>query len=477
MDPNDRSITSRADALRAIPSISAILADERVRDRSRGLREDLVTSVVRRVVDSRRSAILSGSDGRAPDDIIDHVLWTLDELSRPKLHEVINGTGVIVHTNLGRSPVSEETSRAMVEAAAHYVPLEIELEAGRRGGRMAEVTRLMSLLTGAEATLVVNNNAAAVLLTLSALCFGGEVILSRSQAVEIGGGFRVPDVMRQSGARLVEIGTTNRTYARDYEAAITNETAALLAVHWSNFRIIGFTAQPSLAELSELARARGIHFIEDLGSGSIADTAPFGLIHEPTVGESLAEGVDVVCFSGDKLLGGPQAGIISGSAELVRTIAAHPLARAVRADKTALAGVAATLRHYLRDDFTAEIPIWRMISSSVDVLERRCREWLDQLPGSGAEVASSSSTVGGGSLPGETLESRALVFAEESLQRHGLSLDDAAHRLRNGKPSLVPHVESGRLIIDARTILPDQGDAVVEAVRRMLSGNDPVTRL
>ncbi len=292
--------------------------------------------------------------------------------------------------------------------------------------------------------------------------------MSRGQAVEIGGGFRVPDVMRQSGARLVEVGTTNRTYARDYDAAITDETAALLAVHWSNFRIIGFTAQPTLTELSELAHSRGIHLIEDLGSGSIADTAPYGLIHEPTVGESLAEGVEVVCFSGDKLLGGPQAGIIAGSADIVRKIAAHPLARAVRADKSALAGVAATLRHYLRDDFTSEIPIWRMISSSAEELERRCQTWLERLPGAGAEVASSNATVGGGSLPGETLESRALIFSEDALAKHGMSLDEAAHCLRNGTPSLVPHLENGRLIIDARTVLPDQDDAVVEAVQRML---------
>ncbi len=468
MDLDGTSKTWRANALRGIPSISSVLSDARVRARSEGLREELVAAIARNIVDGRRAEILAGNDGRPDENVVDLVLHSIDALMQPKLHEVINATGVIVHTNLGRSPVSEETARAMVEAAAHYVPLEIDLEAGRRGGRMAEVTRLMSLLTGAEATLVVNNNAAAVLLTLSALCSGREVILSRSQAVEIGGGFRVPDVMRQSGARLVEVGTTNRTYARDYDAAITDETAALLTVHWSNFRIIGFTAQPTLTELSELAHSRGIHLIEDLGSGSIADTAPYGLIHEPTVGESLAEGVDVVCFSGDKLLGGPQAGIIAGSADAVRKIAAHPLARAVRADKSALAGVAATLRHYLRDDFTHQIPIWRMISSSLEDLERRCQAWLERLPGSGVEVITSNATVGGGSLPGETLESRALVFAQEALAKHGMTLDDAAHRLRNGAPSLVPHVEGGRLIIDARTVLPDQDDAVVDAIQRMV---------
>jgi L-seryl-tRNA(Ser) seleniumtransferase len=440
------------------------LADPEVHRRAEGLRPELVTRIAQDVVDRVRSSILSGDGAESADSIVERLAAELDALHEPKLREVINGTGVIIHTNLGRSPISADTARAMLDAAAHYVPLEMELAAGKRGGRMAEVTRLMSLLTGAEATLVVNNNAAAVLLTLSALASGREVILSRSQAVEIGGGFRVPDVMRQSGARLVEVGTTNRTYARDYEAALTDETAALLTVHWSNFRIIGFTAQPTLAELSELAHRRGVALIEDLGSGALADTAPFGLIHEPTVAESLAEGVDVVCFSGDKLIGGPQAGIIAGRTDLVRTISAHPLARAVRADKTALAGVAATLRHYLRADFAESIPIWRMISAPLDELETRCRNLIEQIGFEGMSLATSQSAVGGGSLPGETRESCAIALSDEALQRRGLTLELVAHRLRNGAPPLVPHVENGCLLIDARTVLPDQDTGVVAAL-------------
>ncbi len=464
---------ARQSALRRIPSISSLLAEPRVRERSTGLRPDLVTTIAQGVVDDLRAAILSGDGGTVDRPVVDLVAEAIEELQRPKLHTVINATGVIVHTNLGRSPVSSDTARAMQEAAAHYVPLEIELESGKRGGRMAEISRLMALLAGAESTLVVNNNASAILLTLSALCAGREVILSRSQAVEIGGGFRVPDVMRQSGATLVEVGTTNRTYARDYAEAITEQTAALLTVHWSNFRIVGFTAQPSLAELAGLAYRQGIFLIEDLGSGSLADTAPHGLAHEPTVGESLAQGVDVVCFSGDKLLGGPQAGIISGKTDAVKKIAAHPLARAVRADKTALAGVAATLRHYLRDNFTSEIPVWRMISASLDDLDARCGRWIEQLQVTDCEVVTSQATVGGGSLPGETLESRALAFSEVMLSARGLSLESASYRLRNGDPALVPHVESGKLIVDARTILPDQDEAVVAALKRMLGENAP----
>ncbi|HEX7103479.1 MAG TPA: L-seryl-tRNA(Sec) selenium transferase [Nitrolancea sp.] len=471
MTADDVQSEARNSQLRQIPSISAILADPEVHRRTEGVRPELVTRIAQEIVDRVRSSILSGDRAESVDTIVKQTMAELDALHEPKLREVINGTGVIIHTNLGRSPVSTEAARAMIDAATHYVPLEIELAEGKRGGRMAEVTRLMSLIAGAEATLVVNNNAAAVLLTLSALAAGREVILSRSQAVEIGGGFRVPDVMRQSGARLVEVGTTNRTYARDYDAALTDETAALLTVHWSNFRIIGFTAQPTLAELAELAHRRGVVLIEDLGSGALADTAPYGLIHEPTVGESLTEGVDVVCFSGDKLMGGPQAGIIAGRADLVRTIAAHPLARAVRADKIALAGVAATLRHYLRDDYVATIPIWRMISTPLDALEARCRNWIDQLGSEDIRLESSQSAVGGGSLPGETLESRAITLSDEALRERGLTLERVAHRLRNGAPPLVPHVENGRLLIDARTVLPDQDAGVVAALRAALREN------
>lgn len=465
---NDAATVARNDALRRIPSISAILTDPRIRDRSSRLRAEIVTDLAQQAVERIRASILSGQDSASHDAVVESVVQALDDLERPTLHAVVNGTGVIVHTNLGRAPVSNETARAIVEAAAHYVPLEIELESGRRGGRMTEVSRLMSALAGAESTLVVNNNAAAILLTLSALCAGREVVLSRSQAVEIGGGFRVPDVMRQSGANLVEVGTTNRTYARDYAAAIGDNTAALLTVHWSNFRIIGFTTQPGLGELAELARARGIFLIEDLGSGALVDTAHYGLAHEPTVGESLAQGVDVVCFSGDKLLGGPQAGIISGKADVVRQIAAHPLARAVRADKSALAGVAMTLRHYLRADYAETIPIWRMIATPLEELERRCRQWASELSGVTLEVVPSVAAIGGGSLPGETLESRAVSFSEESLAERGLTLDSAAYRMRNGSPSLVPHVEGKRLLIDARTVLPDQDGGLVEAMKRAL---------
>lgn len=470
MTRESTSESERLARLRELPSVTALVRDTSVRSLSEGLREQVVVAIAQGAIDRVRAAILAGDEGASASEVVPRVVRELARLRDPKLSPVINATGVIIHTNLGRSPVSQYAMDAMAQAGCYYTPLELELDSGKRGGRMAEVTRLLAVLTGAEAALVVNNNAAAMLLVLSALCGGQEVILSRSQAVEIGGGFRVPDVMRQSGATLVEVGTTNRTYARDYQAAVTEQTAALLAVHWSNFRIIGFTAQPSLEELAVVAQQRGVLLLEDLGSGAIADTAPFGLAHEPTVAESLRAGVDVVCFSGDKLLGGPQAGIIAGRAPLVARVAAHPLARAVRADKTALAGVAATLRHYLRDDYTETIPIWRMIAAGVDDLEIRCRSWLARA-GSQAtlRIVESTATVGGGSLPGETLPSRAIALDERTSAGLGLTLDEVAHRLRSGRPALMPHVERGRLLIDARTVLPDQDDALVEALTRALA--------
>ncbi|HET9014399.1 MAG TPA: L-seryl-tRNA(Sec) selenium transferase [Thermomicrobiaceae bacterium] len=469
----ERNGVANREALRRLPSIAAVATHPDVVAAADGIRPEIVTAIAQEVVERSRAALLAGDGDARAATIVADVRRALLALERPRLATVINATGVIVHTNLGRSPVSAETALAMAEAATRYTPLELELESGRRGGRMAEVTGLLRALAGAEAALVVNNNAAAVLLVLSALCSGREVILSRSQAVEIGGGFRIPDVMAQSGARLVEVGTTNRTYARDYEAAITGSTAALLTVHWSNFRIIGFTAQPELRELAELARRHELALIEDLGSGTLIDTAPYGLAHEPTVAESLAAGVDLICFSGDKLLGGPQAGIVAGREDLVRRVAAHPLARAVRADKTALAGVAATLRHYLRGDVTETVPIWRMIAAGTDALAARCRAWAEALGDVGPlEVVVSQAAVGGGSLPGETLESRALAIDVATAARHGLRLDALAARLRSGSPALMPHVEEGRLLVDARTVLPDQDADVVRALAGALGRTD-----
>ncbi|MFN3336773.1 MAG: L-seryl-tRNA(Sec) selenium transferase [Thermomicrobium sp.] len=454
--------------LRSLPAVSTLLQLPEIHPFAEALGERTVVQVAQEVLAAARRRILAGESSH------DVVLWLqheLQRLTRPRLEPVINATGVIIHTNLGRAPVSEEAALAMLEAAHRYTALEIELESGRRGGRMAELSRLLSLLTGAEAGLVVNNNAAAVLLVLTTFCAGRSVLVSRSQAVEIGGGFRIPDVLRQSGARLVEVGTTNRTYVRDYAEAITDDTAAILSVHWSNFRIIGFTAQPELRELAELAHTRGLLLIEDLGSGALLDTAAFGLAHEPTVQEAIAAGADLVCFSGDKLLGGPQAGIIVGRKELIERVERHPLARAVRADKTALAGTAATLRHYLRGEAVEKIPVWRMIATPVEVLAERCRAWAEQLRDLiEGEIIRTEATVGGGSLPGETLPSVALALPAATIARRvpGLSVDELARRLRIGQPPVVGRVEEDRLLLDVRTVFPEQDEALIQALRQAL---------
>ncbi|MEA2527321.1 MAG: L-seryl-tRNA(Ser) seleniumtransferase, partial [Thermomicrobiales bacterium] len=325
-DPPARSVDDGPNPFAALPSVSSLL--QLARDGGTRFTDATLTPLLQRILAEARVDIATGvplSRGEIERKALDEIV----ALRRARLTPILNATGVVIHTNLGRAPVSVEVAEAMATVAAGYVPLEIEPDSGLRGGRMREISTLMSLLTGAEETLVVNNNAAAVLLTLSALAFGKSVIVSRGEAVEIGGGFRIPDVLRQSGATLVEVGTTNRTYAWDYAGAIDGATGVLLKVHPSNFEITGFTASASVAELAGIARADGISVVEDLGSGALVDTQRFGLRPEPTIGASLAAGAAIVTASGDKLLGGPQAGIIAGSRDWVKRIEAHPLARAV----------------------------------------------------------------------------------------------------------------------------------------------------
>jgi L-seryl-tRNA(Ser) seleniumtransferase len=378
---------------------------------------------------------------------------------QPTLRPAINATGVIVHTNLGRAPLSAEARAAMNAVAQGYSNLEYDLEDGRRGSRYVHAEQILCELTGAEAALAVNNNAAAVLLILMTFAQDREVIISRGQLVEIGGGFRIPDVMRQSGAALVEVGTTNRTYARDYEAAITENTAALMRVHRSNFRLVGFIHEPSLAEMVSLAGERDLLLFDDLGSGTLLDTAPYGLAHEPTIQESVAAGASLVSCSGDKLLGGPQAGLILGRADMIAHLKKFPLTRALRVDKTTLAALQATLRHYLLGEATDKVPVWRMISHSEPSLKKRARMWARKLKGLGvtAQVVPGRSTVGGGSLPGETLPTH-LVALEAG------SPDTVATRLRGGEPPIITRIEDDRLVLDPRTVLPEQDTTLLQAV-------------
>ncbi len=455
---------------RALPSVDELARAPRVREWAQA--HDVPHAVVVRAAREVLAAAREEAYSRAapvppPETLAVRLLAEMEREKRPALRPVINATGVIVNTNLGRAPLAQPACEAIVAAARGYTNLEYDLEAGARGSRQAPVRALLAELTGAEDGLAVNNNAAGVLVTLAALAAGREVIVSRGELVEIGGGFRVPDVMRQSGARLVEVGTTNRTRLEDYEAAITPETAALLAVHPSNFRIVGFTEAPDLAELAELAHARVLPLLHDLGSGALEDTASHGLMHEPMPQESIVAGADVVCFSGDKLLGGPQAGLIAGRADLLARIARHPLMRAVRMDKLTLAALEATLRLHRDDRASAAIPVWQMIAQPAEALRARAEGWAARLRegGIGAETLSGESTVGGGSLPGETLPTTLCAVAPAARMEVG----ELAARLREGEPPVVARVSRDRLLLDPRTVLPGEDDALLDALRRALA--------
>jgi len=445
-----------APAYRALPSVSRVIGA--ARERGTSLTEQALTRLLQDALDEARARIAAGARP-SRDEVTAAALAAVEAVERPRLTPVLNATGVIIHTNLGRAPVSVETAAAMAAVAGGAVPLEIEPETNERGGRMREIAALLRLLTGAEAALVVNNCAAAVLLVLTAVAAGRSVVVSRGEAVEIGGGFRVPDVLRQSGAELVEVGTTNRTYARDYAAATDERTGAYLKVHPSNFQIVGFVHAASTAELAELGRERGVPVLEDVGSGALLDTTAYGLAKEPTLAESLAAGAALAMASGDKLLGGPQAGIIVGRREWVERVERHPLARAVRADKTSLAGVAATLRHYARGEAEAKIPVWQMIAARPEELRQRAGRIAAELTERGLPVAveETTATVGGGSLPGERLPSVALSLS-------AADVDSLARCLRLGNPGVFGRIEQDRLLLDLRTVLPETDPSLTDAV-------------
>jgi L-seryl-tRNA(Ser) seleniumtransferase len=422
--------------LRDLPSV-----DELARD----VDDPLAVDAARAVLSRAREEIKRGAD---PGDLGARLTLELDALRAPSLRRVLNATGVVVHTNLGRAPLAPEALAHVVEAARGYSNLELELASGSRGSRQTHVASLLRRLTGAESSLVVNNNAAAVLLALAALAEGREVVVSRGELLEIGDGFRIPDVLTRSGARLVEVGTTNRTRAADYEGAIGPDTALLLRVHQSNFRVVGFTEQPQLDELASVAHAHGIPLVDDLGSGSFTSNSLL-LAGEPSVGESIRAGADVVCFSGDKLLGGPQAGIVAGRGDLVERLRRHPLQRAMRADKLTVAALEGTLRLHL--DAPERIPVLRMLGEDATVVRARA-ERLAEL--TGGTVEETVARVGGGALPLAELPSFACAI-DESL----------AAPLRIGEPAVVGIVRDGKLLLDCRTLAYDELDEVAAAVR------------
>jgi L-seryl-tRNA(Ser) seleniumtransferase len=451
---------------RQLPSVEALLQSAATSALQADFGRPLATEGVRAALADTRQAIQRGAAQDAVEimDIVSAARSWLESLVGPTLFPVINATGVIVHTNLGRAPLSTAAITAMQEVSVGYSTLEYDIGLGTRGSRSTHVGALVSRISGAEAAMVVNNNAAAILLMLSALCDGREVIISRGQLVEIGGGFRIPEVLAQSGARLVEVGTTNRTHLHDYAQAITPATAAILVVHHSNYQIIGFTSEPAPAELAELAHAHNIALFFDQGSGALLDVTPFGLEAEMTVIDGLQAGADLVAFSGDKLLGGPQAGILAGKAWAIEAVQRHPLARAVRADKLALAALTATLTHYLREEALQEIPVWQMISRSVTDIEETARAWATDLREAGiaAEVVDGRSQIGGGSLPGTSLPTKlvALTYA---------NADVLAAKLRHAEHPLIGRIQDGRVHLDPRTVLPAQADSLLRTIRDVWS--------
>jgi len=417
--------------LRDLPSVDEL---------ARGLDDPLAVDAARAVLERAREEIRAGAD---PGDLGERLAVELRAVRAPSLRRVLNATGVIVHTNLGRAPLAEEAIAQVVETARGYSNLELDLSEGTRGSRQDHIAALLRRLTGADAALVVNNNAAAVLLALAALGEGREVVVSRGELIEIGDGFRIPDVLTRSGAKLVEVGTTNRTRAKDYEKAIRPETALLLRVHQSNFRVVGFTELPRLEELAAVARRHGLPLVDDQGSGALVE-----LPGEPTAKESLAAGADLVCFSGDKLLGGPQAGIVVGRADLVEQLRRHPLQRAMRADKLTLAALEGTLRLYL--DAPERIPVLRMLTQDVSTVRARAERLASLVDGTVEETVG---RVGGGALPLAELPSFACAIEE------GL-----VGPLRQGTPPVIGVVRDGKLLLDCLTLADAEVDEVAAAV-------------
>jgi L-seryl-tRNA(Ser) seleniumtransferase len=411
---------------------------------------------------------IQGGGTASGEEIVERARDLLQRRVGRLLRPLINATGVLIHTNLGRVPLGDRQLAAAREVSSAYSNLEYDLERGKRGTRYTHAAELLSTITGAESALVVNNNAAAVLMSLAALCSGREVVISRGELIEIGGEFRIPEVMRAAGVRLVEVGTTNRTHLVDYERAITEHTAALMKVHPSNYRVVGFTSSVSSSELGRLARGRGVLFMHDLGSGLLGEPDDLGFtMQEPLVENAVAEGADIVTFSGDKLLGGPQAGLILGRADLIATIAKHPLMRAVRPDKVTLAILQETLAAYL-EGTPLDLPLWKLATVSAEELESRARALVESLDNAGsklkAEAVPTAAVSGGGSMPGAEIPSWGVALAHGEISADGL---DAA--LRGSDPPVVGRIEDDRLLLDLRTVFAEQDEALARLVNRASS--------
>jgi L-seryl-tRNA(Ser) seleniumtransferase len=456
---------------RNLPSVNDVLDAPPIQALSPDHTHETIVATIRQELADVRKRL---SQGEAVDGLADaravaaRVVERLAQEMRPKLRPVINATGIILHTNLGRSPIAEEAARAAYEAARGYLNLELDLQTGKRSSRQVAIREWVCRLTGAESATAVNNNAAATVIALRALCQGKEVVISRGQLIEIGGSFRIPEIMAVSGAVLREVGTTNITRLADYERAIGSSTGALMQVHSSNYRISGFTKSVSLADLVALGKQRGLPVIDDIGSGALLDFGRFGFRGEPVARESVAAGADLVLFSGDKLLGGPQAGVLAGRRELIQKIEKDPLMRAFRLDKMTLAALEATLRLYLNEERALQgVPVLRMLGTPLAELRQRAEALAMQLRTvegvAGVKVCEDVAYVGGGSLPDQAMKSCVL-----EVEARGLSDADLAYRLRTGTPAVVGRLRDGRLVLDVRTVFPEQEAELVEAIHQVL---------
>ncbi|HXG11190.1 MAG TPA: L-seryl-tRNA(Sec) selenium transferase [Gemmataceae bacterium] len=454
---------------RNLPSVNEVLEAAPIRDLAGACAHEVIAAAVRAELAELRQRLGRGEsiDGTADADAVARrVAERLGRELRPKLRPVINATGIVLHTNLGRAPIAEEAARAAYEAARGYLNLELDLETGKRSSRQNAIREWVCRLTGAESATAVNNNAAATVIALRALCAGKEVIVSRGQLIEIGGSFRIPEIMAVSGAVLREVGTTNITRLADYERAIGPATGALMQIHTSNYRISGFTKAVPLADLVALGKKHNLPILDDIGSGALLDFGRFGFHGEPVARQSIAAGADLVLFSGDKLLGGPQAGIIAGRKEFIQKIEKDPLMRAFRLDKMTLAALEATLRLYLHEERALrEVPGLRMLGTPLEELRQRAEALaarLGEVEGLAAvRVSEDVAYVGGGSLPDQAMKTWVLEL--EARQRSDAEL---AHRLRTGDPAVLGRLRDGKLVLDVRTIFPHQETALVEAVRR-----------
>ena len=450
--------------LRKIPKVDELLRSPALTEAVAQYGDHAVTEAIRAELDALRQGILQEQITALPEhrDLCRQIGKYAERASLPSFRTVINGTGILLHTNLGRACLSDKAAKAVYEASRSYSNLEYDLETGKRGSRYSHVEAILCRLTGAESALVVNNNAAAVLLVLSALTQGGQVIVSRGELVEIGGSFRIPEIMESCGAQLKEVGATNKTHLTDYERAITEQTKALMKVHTSNYRIIGFSQTPALADLVELGNTHKLPVIEDLGSGCLLDLNRFGIHDEPSVQDSLRAGVDVVSFSGDKLLGGPQAGIILGKKKYLDILKKHPLNRAMRVDKMTLAALEATLRSY-ENGSEEEIPIIGMLAASEATLQQKAEKLAALLHAAEikAEIVPTEGRVGGGSVPNHNLPSYAVAFGQD--------VNALEEKLRRVNPPIVGRIHEGKYLLDVRTLFEEDFHTIVEALKEAVS--------